>query len=32
MYVLMLVGQENGRLVRERGQFFDSFRLLQKGG
>lgn len=31
IYMLMLVGHENGRLVRERGQFFDSFKLLQKG-
>ena len=31
MYMLMLVGHENGRLVRERSQFFDSFRVLQNG-
>ena len=32
VYTLMLVGHEGGQLVRERAQFFDSFRLLQKGG
>lgn len=31
VYTLMLVGHESGRLVSERGQFFDSFKLLQKG-
>lgn len=32
IYVLMLVGEEGGRLVRERDKFFDSFKLLQKRG
>lgn len=30
MYMLMLVGREDGQLVRERNQFFDSFKLLRK--